>query len=166
MLSPLLSNTTTATFLNYTQVNASLEALSAVSGAAPRWIFPLKVSSIADTSNISISAYGLVIDTELEASIGLGAAWPYRDLDDLEVSVTSGLLVSLGLRPNKRDKIRINFDLNIISEVCEQFYDFPSAQRNKATEHSIVFALVDRAIFLSQHLNILNITPCTSDTRD
>ena len=54
----------------------------------------------------------MVMDSELEASIGLATQWPFRHLGEREVHVSASLLRILGVEPNQGQRITIQLDLN------------------------------------------------------
>jgi hypothetical protein len=73
------------------------------------------------------SAAVIVMDTELEESIGLGSAWPYRTLGYKEVHVTSSLLRAIGVRPQCGDRAVIEFSLMSLFQVDSDLLHFDTS---------------------------------------
>lgn len=93
---------------------------------APRWLLPGSISRASLVPNASLffkediapplvqnkSITLIAIDSELERSIGIGTAWPYRSLGKGEVSLTASVLQSLRVRPNQGDRVVLSFTLD------------------------------------------------------
>lgn len=108
--------------LNYTYVNATLQPLvgTTIQGVAPRWIVRCNVSAVTpeDGEPTTLSAAVLVLDTDLERSIGLASQWPYRTLNQEEVHVSASLLRALRIQPNRGQRVHLEIDIGAQLGVC------------------------------------------------
>eukprot|EP00762_Andalucia_godoyi_P002414 ANDGO_02681.mRNA.1 FtsX domain-containing protein len=104
VLTPQPSNASTTGFLNHTYVASALGSVDVVSGVAPRWVFPIRLSNKYDPTK-NTTTLALLADTAHEESIHLGRAFPYRKLGYAECHVTESLLRGMGVGPNYGNRL-------------------------------------------------------------
>src|SRR5262249_13724203 len=118
-------------FVNYTALAPVLANASSVSGSAPRWLAKGQVFAAAGSPLLSPSSDGsgsgrgsnataadpvattnlIVVDTGRERSIGIGRAWPYREIGYAEAQLYRPALDYIGVRPNVGARATMFIDL-------------------------------------------------------
>ena len=113
LLTPQFNADNTLPFHNWTLVNAALTGTSGfadVAGSAPRWALLANAASRVQPAR-SASCIVLAIDSDQEASIGLGRAWGRRPLGEGEAYVAQSLLDEVGLSAGVGDRIVVTYSL-------------------------------------------------------
>ncbi|EKF26978.1 permease-like protein, putative [Trypanosoma cruzi marinkellei] len=115
----IMGGTVDVPFINYTDLGPKLERSPFIKGAAPRWIFRGEaskhknvftknnglVSPLTEMARVNV----LLIDSEREHKIGIGRAWGHRKTGFAEAHVFYSLLDYLKVRPNRGERINIQF---------------------------------------------------------
>jgi len=120
LLTPSVSTTSSAYFLNWTQIDRSLQDLEIVKGTAPRSALLAKlVNRNQPTKNVSVMA--LVIDSLQEQKIGLGREWNHSVLPLNHIHVSYSALRAISttnypVAPNKGVTVNLTVDfLNLLT---------------------------------------------------
>lgn len=119
-LIPQLSADYAVPFVNFTAIQPALiDGASFLTGSAPRWALLATVSSKAQPARQTF-AIVLAIDSDLEASIGLGRAWARRRLGEEEAYVASSALLETGVQADRGERIVTRFDLaTLLGSIAE-----------------------------------------------
>ncbi|KAG5478835.1 hypothetical protein CUR178_05414 [Leishmania enriettii] len=120
----------TMPLLNYTKLNQSLFNLPVVTGAAPRWLARVDVSSEAsyraklhgiarNTTVRTTAANILLINSELEGQVGIGRGWPYREIGFDEAHIFYSAADYIGLAANKGQRAHLSLSLSSLSSILD-----------------------------------------------
>lgn len=122
----LLTGGLSSGLINYTNLSARLDSSSVVHGSAPRWLAKAIVSSAAtrgtDLSkgrDATISGrktplYILLIDSALEKEIGIGRAWPYREIGYGEAHIFYSVADFIGVEANKGQRVQVSVNTSAL----------------------------------------------------
>lgn len=111
--------------LNFTEIRSRFHGIPEVRGVAPRWLTRASVFR-SDVSDTCLQSFGvstrvnlLLLDTELERTIGIGRMWGHPDTGRAEAHVLQSVLDFLRLRPNRDERMNINLLPDDVSRLLQ-----------------------------------------------
>ncbi|KYQ92900.1 hypothetical protein DLAC_05491 [Tieghemostelium lacteum] len=110
----LMSLDVSGYFVNSTFLNQTLANANTVHGIAPRWLSLGDMT--APSTNQTGSLIYLVINSELEKSIGLGRGWTLPPLVGNQIYMSSTFLRRLQIKPNENQQVNMHIDFIDVME--------------------------------------------------
>lgn len=161
--------------VNYSSVAHRFEANASatVSGSSPRWIargvlrsweklLDVRDGQVSYDSIPSLTVNILVVDAAHEPKVGIGRAWPYRQVGYGEAQVTDTALEYLGIQSNIGDRSNLLIELAKLLDgqglVLPPNITLPSTSFNVTTNAQQV---IDALIALGINLTVVNVSSTT-----